>query len=79
MAMEEQIEKLRDDYFSFDGAMKQIGKFMLHGSSNSNNNSNSNDDHAHAHAHAHDTSELICRALPSDSGSGHKETSPCVE
>ena len=66
MAMEDQIEKLRDDYFSLEGVMKQIEKFMLHG--NSNKISSSSDDD--------DASELICQALPFDSGSPKKNL-PC--
>ena len=66
MAMEDQIEKLRDDYFSLEGAMKQIGKFMLYGSSSSKSSSDDAD-----------ASELICQALPFDSGSGGERNLPC--
>jgi hypothetical protein len=53
--MEDKIEKLRDDYFSFEGVLKQISRFMLNSIS----------------------SELVCQELPSDSGSGKKETKAC--
>jgi hypothetical protein len=56
--MEQEIEKLRNDYFSFEGAMKQIGKFMLS-------------------VDEMDSGELVCQALPDNSGSGDTRIKSC--
>ncbi len=53
--IEETIGKLRQDYFTFEGVLKQISKFMLDPMG----------------------SDLICQAIPSDSGSKNKKTKSC--
>jgi hypothetical protein len=56
--IEHKIEKLRNDYFSFEGAIKQIGKFMFG-------------------VDEMDSGELVCQALPDNSGSGHTSIDSC--
>ena len=53
--IEKRIETLRNDYFSFEGALMQISKFMLNPKS----------------------SELVCQAMPLDSGSKNKKPKSC--